>query len=157
MTPEARPVSASAIDGNIRHVFPRHMNMLGTIFGGKLLSWADELAGAVAFQHIQGPCLAVWMDGFPFLGPVYAGDNLIMSASVNCTWTTSLEVGVKCWAQNPITKKQRHIFSTYFVLVGLDSDHRPVPVPPIIPETDEHRRRCDEASRRRLARLSQKK
>ena len=158
-----RPVSQSAIHDQTVVVFPDDLNPLGTLFGGRVLEQADRVAAVVARRHAGRVCVTLGVDAVRFLAPARHGDLLVFQAAVNRAWRTSLEVGVKVWAEdfhNPqtpadsqTTPPRRHIFSAYFTFVAVDEGLRPVAVPQAAPESpDEHRRHAD-ADRRRRARL----
>ena len=92
-----------------------------------------------------------------FIEPVYVGDFVTFKAQVNWVGHTSMEVGIRVEAENPVTGEITHTNSAYAVYVALDEHGRPAAVPPLIIETEEERRRWDEAEMRRQQRLEQKK
>jgi acyl-CoA hydrolase len=94
------------------------------------------------------------MDTLNFKNPVFVGEMLIFYACVNCVAHTSMEVGVKVVAENPLSGERRHTSSAYLTYVSIDSSGRPIPIPPIIPETEEEKRRYHEAQKRREHRLA---
>jgi acyl-CoA hydrolase len=89
------------------------------------------------------------MDHIDFLAPVHVGDLLILRSSVNRAFHTSMEVGVKCWVENYIAGTRRHIASAYLTFVAVDNRGRRLPVPAVIPETEEEKQRFEDAGRRR--------
>jgi uncharacterized protein (TIGR00369 family) len=129
-------------------------NILGNVHGGVLMRLADTAAGLAAFRHAQGPCVTVSVDEMAFLEPVHLGDLVTVHASVNDVGRTSLECGVRIEAEHPVDRTRVHAGSAYFVFVALDEDGRPRPVPPILCETEEERRRQREAKLRRQTRLA---
>jgi acyl-CoA hydrolase len=80
------------------------------------------------------------------------GDLLILRSSVNRAFRTSMEVGVKCWVENYISGTSRHIASAFLTFVAVDGHGKHLPVPCVIPETDEEKRRFEDAGRRRQIR-----
>jgi acyl-CoA hydrolase len=79
-------------------------------------------------------------------------------ASVNYAGRTSVEVGIKIFAEDLSTGKKRHTNSCYFTMVCLSLDGRPAPVPVLVPETEDEKRRArDGEERRRLSRERLKK
>ena len=97
------------------------------------------------------------MDHLDFLAPVHVGDLLILRSSVNRTFKTSLEVGVKCWVENYIAASKRHVSSAYLTFVAVDREGKRLPVPPVVPETEEQKRRHEDAERRREHRQAEMK
>jgi acyl-CoA hydrolase len=79
-----------------------------------------------------------------------------LQASVNFVARTSMEVGVKVTAENPLTGERRHTASSYVTYVAIDKSGTPVPVPAIQPETEEEKRRHKQAEERRNHRLKER-
>jgi acyl-CoA hydrolase len=96
-------------------------------------------------------------DEVEFNQPIYIGELVVAHASVNFAGTSSMEVGVKVMAQNPITGEERHTNTCYATFVALGEDGRPARVPPVLPETDEEKARFEAGKARREARLSRRK
>ncbi len=141
----------------IEHVFPNDANPLGNIFGGRVMQLMDIVGAISAMRHARNAVVTASMDSLDFKHPVFVGEILILQASVNFVATTSMEVGVKAMAENPLTGEQRHTSSAYLTYVAIDASGKPVPVPPIVPETDEEKRRYAEAQKRREHRLAMRK
>ena len=76
-----------------------------------------------------------------FLAPVLVGDLVYFKASINDVGRTSLEVGVRVEAENLLTGAVRHISTAYIVYVAIDEQGRPTPVPPLLVETEQERKR----------------
>ena len=89
------------------------------------------------------------MDHIDFRLPVKIGDLLILKSSVNRAFKTSMEVGVKCWVENYISGNTRHVASAYLTFVAVDEQGKRKPVPPVLAETEDDKRRYDDAGRRR--------
>lgn len=153
---DGKPVSASAIIDQVVEVFPNDLNPHGTLFGGKLMQVVDNLAAIVAKRHSGCVCVTLGIDSVRFLNPARHGDILVCKASVNKTWHTSMEIGVKVIAEDFRTLEQKDILSAYFTFVAIDDDLKPVSVVPVVPETPEQLKRFQEAERRREYRLSHK-
>jgi acyl-CoA hydrolase len=96
------------------------------------------------------------VDRFDFFAPVYVGNLVTLSASLNYVGRTSMEVGVRVEAEDLRTGKRTHTNTSYFVMVALDDDGRPAEVPGLILETEEDRRRNAEAEGRAQARKERK-
>lgn len=150
----AKPVSASAIDKHVYKVFPNDMNAHNTVFGGMIVAKCDRLALVVAERHSGHVCVTASVDSIHFRAPAKGNDTLLFNLSLNRSWSSSMEIGASVIAENSYTGDVRHILSAYFTFVALDADDKPVPVPPVLPETDDQQRRFDNAEIRREARLA---
>ena len=154
--PPARPVSESQSE-MIQMVLPNDANPLGALLGGTLMHWID-LAGALAgHRHTRTPLVTASIDSLSFLVPVQVGEIVILKSSVNRAFRTSMEVGVKVWVEDLIRGAQQHVSSAYLTFVAIDANGRGVEVPQVIPETDDEKRRYEEAGARREYRLSQRR
>ncbi len=154
---KGKPVRMSAIEGDIQKILPNHLNNLGTLYGGWVMFWADSTAAVVAERHSGKICATRLVDRISFDKPVCPDENLIFKAALNKAWNTSMEVGVKVFAENYKTGQIHHIASAYFTFVALDEDGETAPVLSVIPETVEEQRRYKEAEQRRKLRLAKNK
>jgi acyl-CoA hydrolase len=154
---EGKPVSASAIIDQVVEVFPNDLNPHGVLFGGKLMQVIDNLAAIVAKRHSGKVCVTLGIDSVRFINPAHHGDILVCKASVNKTWNTSMEIGVKVIAEDFRTLEQKDILSAYFTFVAMDDENKPTDILPVIPETPEQIKRFNDAEQRRLFRLQHQK
>lgn len=138
-------------------VLPTHTNALDSVFGGVIMSWIDICAAICAQRHCQMPVVTASIDDLHFVAPVYKGWIVNLKASLNYVSTTSMEVGVRIDAENPIQKKVFHTASAYLTFVALGADGKPVPVPKVVPETPDQIRRFKAAELRRQHRLERRK
>ena len=153
---KGKPVSASAIIDQVVEVFPNDLNPHGTLFGGRVLQIADSLASIVCKRHSGKVCVTLGIDSVRFINPAHHGDILVCKCSINRTWHTSMEAGVKILAEDFRTLEQKDILTAYFTFVAIDDDHKPVEIIPVIPETPDDVRRYEEAEQRRQLRLKQR-
>jgi acyl-CoA hydrolase len=151
---KGKPVSASAIVDQVIEVFPNDLNPHGTLFGGRVLQIVDSLAAIVAKRHSGTVCVTLGIDSVRFLNPARHGDILVCMASVNRTWRTSMEIGVKVMAQDFRTLEMKPILSAYFTFVAVDDFHKPIEVISALPETEIQKKRYAEAEVRRNHRLA---
>jgi acyl-CoA hydrolase len=128
----------------------------GFVHGGTVMKLCDEAAGIAAIKHSGRRAVTAGMDRVTFLHPVFVGELLSCAASVNAAWNTSMEIGVRLEAENPLTGESRHTSTAYVTMVALDDDGRPASVPGVAPETDAERRREREAELRRRNRLGER-
>ena len=150
---EAKPVSASKTVMS-RTMLPSDANPHGNVHGGEIMKLIDACAGAAATRHARAKVVTARLDELSFLAPVYVGDLVTASASVNHVGRSSMEVGVRVDAEDLLTGKTAHVASAYLVFVATDEAGKPVPLPPLRAETDDDRRRMRAAEDRRVLRLT---
>ncbi|WP_394618474.1 acyl-CoA thioesterase [Lentzea sp. JNUCC 0626] len=132
-------------------------NLMGTVHGGVLMKLADSLAGVVSARHSEGAAVTVAIDEMTFRVPVRVGDVLHLHAQINWAGATSMEIGVRALADRwDSTVPAVHVASAYIVLVAVDDVGAPRGVAPVVPVTDEDRRRFGEAEIRRAHRLARR-
>jgi uncharacterized protein (TIGR00369 family) len=151
-----RPAAASAVE-LVQHMELTDANLLGNIHGGAVMKLVDTAGGLAAIKHSGGAVVTVAMDEMSFMEPVRLGDLLTVKAMVNDVGTTSMEVGVRVEAENPLTGARVHTSSAYLVYVALDGKGAPRPAPPLEAQSRDERRRQAEAKLRRRARLARKR
>ena len=149
---ERKTVKNSQVE-MIEMVFPNDANPHGNIFGGRVMQLIDIIGSIAAMRHARNAVVTASMDQLDFKNPVRVGEVLILNASVNYVGRSSMEVGVKVTAENPLTGERRHTSSAYLTYVAIDPTASPVQLPAIIPETNEEKRRYQEAQERRKHRL----
>lgn len=138
-------------------VLPSHTNALGSIFGGVIMSWIDIAAAICAQRHCNNTVVTASIDALHFVQPVYKGWIVNLKASLNYAGRTSMEVGVRIDAENPITGEMFHTATAYLTFVAIDANSKPIQVPKIIPESAEEIRRYEAAKIRKQHRLERKK
>ena len=136
---------------------PADANPYGNVHGGYIMKFVDEAGGLCAMRHARRPTVTVAVDSMTFHSPVHVGNLLTLRASVNWVGKSSIEVGIRVEAENPVTGEITHTNSAYAVYVALDEQGRPTSAPPLILETDEERRHWDEAVARQEHRLEHTK
>ncbi len=127
-------------------------NLLGYVDGGVIMKEVDIAAGVAAARHAGRVCVTAAIDELSFFEPVHVGDVVIVRARVNDAGRTSLEVGVRVEAEPWRGGERRHTTSAYLVMVALDDQGRPAPVPQLLAVTEKERRRQQQARIRRQIR-----
>jgi acyl-CoA hydrolase len=136
----------------VQIVLPNDTNPLGGLLGGTLMHWIDLAAAMAAHRHSRGYVVTASIDHLDFLTPVQMGEMVILCSSVNRAFRTSMEIGVKVWVENYIAGTRRHVSSAYLTFVAVDRQGKHRPVPAVFPQTEEEKRRYEDAGRRRIAR-----
>lgn len=137
-------------------MMPQHANNLGHVFGGVVLAMMDRTAAVSAIRHARTTCVTASIDRVDFREPIHLGELVVMKASVNFAGRTSMEVGVRVEAEDLLTGNRRHTNSCYLTFVAVDRHGRPVPVPPLLAETEQEQRRHRAAAERRRRRLEER-
>ena len=151
-----RPVRASRVTfADLAE--PQSMNVAGTFFGGAILSFIDRAAAFAAMKHAGRPVVTKSMDAVEFNEPIYIGELVVVHAWVNFTGTSSMEVAVTVYAQNPINGEERFTNSCFVTFVALNEQGRPTRVPPLAVETEEERAGFAAGEARREERLARRR
>lgn len=129
-------------------VMPHHTNPQNTVFGGTVMSWIDVAAAMVAARHCNRPVVTVHIDDIDFIAPIKMGYHVHILASLNYVGKSSMVVGVKVVSENPQTGDSRITTKAYLTFVALDDMGKPVVVPGLNPETEEDKRRFENAKKR---------
>jgi len=137
-------------------IFPNDANAIGNLFGGKLMQLIDVVGAISAVRHSRAIVVTASMDHLDFVAPVHVGEFLILKASVNRAFKTSMEVGVKAMVEDVLGGKgMRHVASAYLTYVALDMFGKKLEVPAVIPETEHQKRRFEDAANRRAMRTDE--
>jgi acyl-CoA hydrolase len=150
-----RPVRESQSE-MIEFVLPNDANPLGALLGGRLMHWIDLAGALAAHRHSRNYVVTASIDHLDFWTPVHVGDLVVLRSSVNRVFTTSMEVGVTVWVENYLADESRHVSSAYLTFVAVDAAGRHLRVAPVVPETDEQKRRFEDAGRRREIRKAER-
>jgi len=149
---EPKPVQSSRIQiSQLMH--PEHANLLGNVHGGWIMKLADEAGALACMRHARCRVVTVAIDSMVFRQPIRIGDLVILNAEVTYTGRTSMEAEVQVSAEDPITGDRTHTNTAYLVYVALDSEGRPTRVRPLIAETEDEKRRFEQAKARQARRL----
>jgi len=124
------------------------MNGYDRLFGGRLMEWIDIVAAVTARRHCGRNVTTAAVDSLQFTSPAFVNDTVILTGHVTCTGKTSMEVCVRTFVES-LSGERREINKAFLVMVAIDEGGNPVPVPPVIPETEEEKREFDEAKKRR--------
>jgi len=138
----------------IELVLPNDTNMLNNLLGGRLMHWMDIACAMTAAKHCNNIAVTAAVDDISFHLPIKLGNIVTMKASVNRAFNTSMEVGVKVEAEDFETGEVKHANSAYFTFVSVDRiSGKKMKVPQVIPETEEEKRRYENALERRNQRI----
>ena len=131
-------------------------NVAGNVHGGTIMKLCDEVAGIAAIRHCGHRVVTAAMDRMTFLHPVFIGNLVTFKATVNASWRTSMEVGVRVESEDVRSGTMLHASTAYLTMVALGDDGQPTEVPQLAPETPDQERRAREAQLRRDNRLAER-
>jgi len=154
MTLDKKRVSDSIVE-TVHIVRPNHLNGANRLFGGILMQWIDEVAGIVAKRHSKCNVITASVDNLRFLKGAYQNEMIVIVGKLTYVGTTSMEVRVDTYVENK-SGVRKAINRAYFVMVALDENDQPVPVPQLILETEAEKAEWESAKKRREIRAQRK-
>ena len=98
------------------------------LFGGKLVSWIDEVAGTVAKRHTGVKVTTASIDNLQFKQPAYLDDLVVIIGRVTYVGNTSMEVRVDTYLEE-LDGTRSPINRAYLTMVALDANARPCHIP----------------------------
>ncbi|MDP4261929.1 MAG: acyl-CoA thioesterase [Bacteroidota bacterium] len=134
-------------------VLPNDTNTFGNLMGGRLMYWMDIAAAIASQKHCNAPVVTASVDNISFQNPIKLGNVVHIEAKITRAFTTSMEVYLKVWSEDLSRQFQYNSNEAYYTFVALDPNKKPLPVPQIVPETEEEKKLFDGALRRRQLRL----
>ena len=130
-------------------ILPPDTNHHHTIFGGKVLSYIDEIAAITAMKHAKSEVVTASIDSVDFVSPAYAGEVLELEALVTSTGRSSMEVYVRVICKNLITSEERLTTESFITMVAINNQGKTTEVPPVFPETEMEQRLFETGPQRR--------
>lgn len=140
-----------------RLVLPANTNHIGTIFGGNVLAYIDEIAAIAAMKHAESTVVTASIDSVNFVSSARTGDVLNLEAIVTYTGTTSMEVYVRVSAHNLLENREQLTTESFLTMVAVDEEGHPKQVPEVYPETAEEIRLHRTAPARKKHRIRKAK
>ena len=134
-------------------VLPNDTNVFGNLMGGRLIYWMDIAAAISAQRHCNAPVVTASVDNISFENPIKLGNTVHIEARISRAFNTSMEIYLRGWGEDFLQKFKYKSNEAYYTFVALDPNRKPMPVPQLLPETDEEKRLFDGALRRRQVRL----
>ena len=122
------PSIADTVTETIQWVFPEHAGAPGQIHGGRMMQWITQAGTMAASRVAKGTVVLGAMDDLDFLHPVKVGEIAILRARVEYIGTSSLEVGVRVWAESVATGERAVTLNSHLLFVSVDDHVRPRPV-----------------------------
>ena len=108
---------------------PGDANAAGDIFGGWVMSQMDLASGIRAAERARGRVVTAAVKEMAFALPVKIGDTLCVYTDIVKVGRTSITLSVETWAQRYLTHRMERVTAATFVMVALDAEGQPTPVP----------------------------
>lgn len=118
-------------------IMSSHINGVGRLFGGQLMSWIDVIGAVEARRWAKCDVTTIAVDNLTFLKPAFENDTVILQADLTWTGRTSMEVCVKTFVEDLRTGEREMINKAYLVFVAVTDDGSTVQIPTFHPMTDE--------------------
>lgn len=131
------------------HVLPNDTNALGNLFGGRLLQWMDTTSAIAAHRHCKRVVVTASVNNVSFNRPINLGDIVTLEAKVSRAFSTSMEIFIDVWVEDRVTGEKVKHNEAIYTFVAVDQHGAPLPVPALIPETEEEKTRFEGALRRK--------
>ena len=151
---KAKTVAQSRTE-QIQILMPQHINGYKRLFGGVLMEWIDVVAGVVARRHSNSEVTTASVDNLQFKSPAYVNSTIILVGMITYVGTSSMEVRVETFVES-LSGERKLVNRAYVVMVALDDQERPRPVPRIIPETEEEKAEYEAGKRRHALRTQRR-
>ena len=130
-------------------VLPNDTNTLGNLMGGRLLHWMDLCAAITSHRHCKRVVVTASVNNVSFPIPIKLGSTVTIQAKVSRAFSTSMEIFIDAWIEDPVTGEKKKCNEAIYTFVAVDQHGAPLPVPELIPETDEEKKRYEGALRRK--------
>ena len=158
MSSSSSPKTVSASRTSLAQLMqPEHANNLGNVHGGWIMKLVDDVGALACMRHAQHRVVTVAIDSMVFRHPIKLGDLVLLTAELTNVGRTSMEVEIQVVAEDPLTGARKRTNTAYAVYVALGDSGEPVPVPALVAESPEEKRRQAEAKERQARRLKERK
>ena len=134
-------------------VLPNDTNTFGNLMGGRLMYWMDIAAALAAIKHCNAPVVTASVDNISFTNAIKLSNAVHIEAKVSRAFTTSMEIHLNVWGENPLLQEKYKSNEAFFTFVALNRLGKPTQVAELVPETEDEVRLFEGALRRRQIRL----
>ena len=134
-------------------VLPNDTNTFGNLMGGRLMYWMDIAAALAAIKHCNAPVVTASVDNISFTNAIKLSNAVHIEAKVSRAFTTSMEVHLNVWGENPLLQEKYKSNEAFFTFVALNHLGKPTQVAELVPHTEDEIKLFEGALRRRQIRL----
>ncbi|MEQ2529632.1 acyl-CoA thioesterase [Robertmurraya yapensis] len=138
-------------------VLPPDTNNYGTLFGGKLMEYIDDVAAISAMRHSRKNIVTASTDSVDFLHPIHEGNSVCLESFVTYTGRTSMEVFVRVIAEDLLTGERNICALSFLTMVAIDENGKPTEVPKVVPQSEIERELYQSAKERAEVRKKRRK
>jgi len=130
-------------------ILPNDTNHIGNLFGGRLMQWMDITAAIAAQRHCGHIVVTAGVNNISFANAIKQNSVVTVEAKVSRAFSSSMEVFLDVFVEDLETGVRTKSNEAIFTFVAIDQNGAPLPVPPVIAETELEKSRYDGALRRR--------
>ena len=130
-------------------VLPNDTNALGNLAGGRLLHWMDITAAISAHRHCKRVVVTASVNNVSFNQAIKLGSIVTLEAKVSRAYNTSMEVFIDVWVEDSVTGERTKCNEAIYTFVAVDQNGSPLPVPELVPESEQEKLRFAGALRRK--------
>jgi acyl-CoA hydrolase len=138
-------------------VMPEDANVLGSVFGGRVMALIDKAGAMVGIRHCRTAVVTASVDSIDFISPLKLGDIMIFHARMTQVFSSSMEVRVDVYGEDPRSGVRTLTTNAFVTMVCLGPSGRPQQAPSLLLETDEERAEARAADKRRDMRLARRR
>ncbi|MCG7587400.1 acyl-CoA thioesterase [Photobacterium sp. OFAV2-7] len=124
---------------------PGDVNFGGKVHGGAVMKWIDLAAYACSAGWSAKYCITAYAGGIRFVAPIHVGNLVEVSAKVIYTGSSSMHIAIDVQASDPKTLERRLTTHCIVIMVAVDEEGKPTPVPEWVPQTEEDKMLRDSA------------
>lgn len=124
---------------------PGDVNFGGKVHGGAVMKWIDLAAYACSAGWSAKYCITAYAGGIRFVAPIYVGNLVEVSAKVIYTGRSSMHIAIDVQASDPKQLERRLTTHCIVIMVAVDEDGKPTPIPEWVPQTEEDKKLRDSA------------
>ncbi|MGF1868720.1 acyl-CoA thioesterase [Photobacterium indicum] len=116
---------------------PSDVNFGGKVHGGAVMKWIDLAAYACSAGWSAKYCITAYAGGIRFVAPIQVGNLVEVSAKVIYTGRSSMHIAIDVQASDPKLLERRLTTHCIVIMVAVDEEGKPTPIPEWIPQTSE--------------------
>ncbi|AEN06269.1 acyl-CoA thioesterase [Halolamina sp.] len=121
---------------NRKRVQPTDANNYGTVHGGNVCKWMDEIGALSAMRFAGQTCVTASINQMNFEQPIPVGATAVIRSYVYDAGRTSVKARIEAFREEPRTGERKKTTESYFVFVAVDAEGKPVEVPDLTTNTE---------------------